>query len=139
MADAQSIHFPFVAQVVRLDRRRELKNRCTWDTAFYVTSLSVEQADEKRLGTLIRGHWSIENRLHYRRDWSFDEDRHTSRNVVGVQAMACLRNVTIAWAARPDVQKSRRPRRATLPQLMKANARDLNRALDIVLQPWPLN
>ena len=131
--------FPFVQQVVRVDRRRELKDRCTWDTAFYLTSLSPQQADRYKLGRLIRGHWSIENQLHYRRDWSFDEDRHASRKPRGVQVMACLRNLAVAWAARDHLKKHIKARRRTLPQLMKSNARNIALALNVVLLPWSKN
>ena len=122
-----------------MDRRRELKTQCTWDTAFYLTSLGKEDADLGRLGQLIRGHWSIENQLHYRRDWSFDEDRHTSRKSGGVQVLACLRNLAISWAGDGQTKKRTKARRRTLPQLMKANARKIQRALNLVLLPWPKN
>ena len=45
---------------------------------------------------LVRNHWHIENRLHYVRDFTYDEDRcrayvrHLPRN------LACLTNVAIA-------------------------------------------
>lgn len=137
--DSNQVHFPFVQQVVRVDRRRELKDRCTWDRAMYLASLSPEQADANRIGTVIRGHWAIENQLHYRRDWSFDEDRHTTRKPGGVQVMACLRNLAVAWAARSHHLKHLKAHRRTLPQLMKANARKISRALNTVLLPWPKN
>ena len=47
----------------------------TQEIVFIVTSLSKEPVDESRLAELVRRHWSIENQLHYRRDWTFDEDR----------------------------------------------------------------
>ena len=45
---------------------------------------------------LVRNHWHIENRLHYVRDFTYDEDRcrayvrHLPRN------LACLTNAAIA-------------------------------------------
>ena len=105
----------------------------------YLASLSPEQADRLRIGSVIRGHWSIENQLHYRRDWSFDEDRHTTRKPCGVQVMACLRNLAVAWAGRSHHHTHLKVRRRTLPQLMKANARKIGRALNAVLLPWPKN
>jgi hypothetical protein len=45
---------------------------------------------------LARGHWSIENRLHYVRDVTFDEDRSTVRKGNGAQVMASLRNLAIS-------------------------------------------
>jgi hypothetical protein len=45
---------------------------------------------------LARGHWSIENRLHWVRDVTFDEDRCRIRKGAGAQNMACLRNLAIS-------------------------------------------
>jgi predicted transposase YbfD/YdcC len=44
---------------------------------------------------LVRGQWSIENRLHWVRDVTFDEDRSRVRKGAGAQAMAALRNLAI--------------------------------------------
>jgi predicted transposase YbfD/YdcC len=137
--DTSQVHFPFVQQIIRIDRRRELKDRCTWDQAFYVTSLSGQQASPHRLGAIVRGHWGIENQLHYRRDWSFDEDRHRTRKPCGIQVMACLRNLTVAWAGTAQYAKQRKRRRCTLPQLLNANARRIPNALSAVLKPWKKN
>lgn len=43
-----------------------------------------------------RGHWAIENRVHYVRDWSFDEDRSTIRTGSLPWMMATLRNLAIS-------------------------------------------
>ncbi len=68
------IRFPYVEQVVRLhyvstdlkgENRRE-------DTRYLITSLPAEKADSKELLELARGHWSIENSLHWVRDVTFD-------------------------------------------------------------------
>lgn len=47
------------------------------------------------LARWIRGHWSIENRLHWVRDVSFDEDRATARSGHAPQVMSALRNLAI--------------------------------------------
>ena len=65
------------------------------ETVFCVTSLSSEKADATRLLTLNRGHWSIENRLHYVRDRTFDEDRSQVRKRAAPHMMASLRNLAI--------------------------------------------
>jgi hypothetical protein len=44
---------------------------------------------------LNRGHWCIENRLHYVRDMAYDEDRCRARKGATPQALACLRNFAI--------------------------------------------
>ena len=130
------ICFPFAAQIARLDRRRELAGgKVTEETVFVVTSLSREQAGEPRLAGLVRGHWAIENQLHYRRDWAFDEDRCRIRHPNGAQVMAALRNLAIAWSARRCPQVTRK-RAATLPQLQRYLAKSLRTAIAAVTQPW---
>jgi hypothetical protein len=44
-----------------------------------ITSLDAARADAARLATLIHGQWEIENRLHWVRDVTFDEDRSQIR------------------------------------------------------------
>ena len=66
------------------------------EIAFYITSLSTEQAGAEKLGALVRGHWGIENRVHYVRDVTFDEDRSQIRTGNAPRTMATLRNVAIS-------------------------------------------
>ena len=58
-------------------------------------SLSETKAPPGRLIDLNRGHWGIENCLHWVRDVTFDEDRSQVRKGAGAQAMAALRNLAI--------------------------------------------
>lgn len=64
------------------------------ETVYGVTSLGPDAAPPGRLMALIRGHWTVENRSHYVRDVTFDEDRSQIRR--GAQQMACLRNLAIS-------------------------------------------
>jgi predicted transposase YbfD/YdcC len=86
-----------VQQVARIERVRvRLKDqRAQRETVFCVTSLSSEKGDATRLLQLNRGHWSIENRLHYVRDRTFDEDRSQVRKRAAPHMMASLRNLAI--------------------------------------------
>jgi len=63
---------------------------------YAVTSLSVTQASHAQLAAIIRGHWGIEDRLHWVRDLDFDEDRSQVRTASGPHIMASLRNLVIA-------------------------------------------
>ncbi len=49
-----------------------------------------------RLLELVRGHWRIENSLHWVRDVVFDEDRSQVRTGNGPRVMASLRNLAIS-------------------------------------------
>jgi len=46
---------------------------------YAVTNLDWAQVTAAGLAQLIRGHWSIENRVHHVRDTTFDEDRSQVR------------------------------------------------------------
>jgi Transposase len=92
------VTFPYVAQVCRIDRITykldgELLRQ---ETVYGITSVPPEKADAKRLLSLNRGHWCIENRLHWVRDVTFDEDRSQIRTGQGPRAMATLRNLAIS-------------------------------------------
>ena len=97
-------HFglPHAAQVVQVTRKtRELGTR-RWRTVvvYAVTSLAHAQASPARLADLLRGHWSIENGLHWVRDVTFAEDASQLRTGTGPQVMACLRNLAIGAPCR---------------------------------------
>jgi len=72
----------------------------TFERVWLVTDLTPDQADPARLLTLNRGHWCIENRLHWVRDVTFDEDRCQVRTRHGPRVLASLRNFIIGLCRR---------------------------------------
>lgn len=90
-----------VRQVFRVTRERVLRDRETGalkqstEVAYGVTSLSRSTADAAQLLALTRGHWGIENRLHYPRDVTFREDASRLRTRHGPQHLAAARNMAI--------------------------------------------
>ena len=95
------LDFPHVGQVflvrrTRIVRTRDGQTKTEVDQCVGVTSLSTERANPERLLTLSRGHWAIENRLHWVRDVTFDEDRSQVRTGHGPQLLAALRNMAIS-------------------------------------------
>jgi len=84
-----------LAQVGRLTCLRQRKGETTTETSYIITSLSPPQATPAQLLHLVRGHWGIENRLHWVRDVTFDEDRCQVRTRSAPQVMAALRNLVI--------------------------------------------
>jgi len=87
--------WPSLAQGCRLERVVEHRGKERREVAYAVTSLSKAEASPQRLLELWRGHWGIENRLHWVRDVTFDEDRCQVRTGAAPQIMAALRNITI--------------------------------------------
>ena len=92
--------WPHLQQVCRLERERTVKGKKQVKVSYAVTSLPATDAGAKRLLNLSRGHWGIENRVHWVRDVTFDEDRSQIRLGAAPQVMAALRNLVIGLVRR---------------------------------------
>ncbi|GHO42070.1 ISAs1 family transposase [Ktedonospora formicarum] len=70
-----------IEQVFRLQRTTRLlkSGKMRHEVVYGISSLSLRQAPPARILELIRAHWAIENRLHYRRDVSLGEDSCQTR------------------------------------------------------------
>ncbi len=92
------VDFPCSAQVAQVQRITHLKpsGKTRTEVVYLITSLSPKKASAKRLLALNRGHWEIENCLHWVRDVTFAEDASQIRTGSGPQVMATLRNVAIS-------------------------------------------
>lgn len=91
------LDFPHVGQVCCVQRHVfdcKKKTVC-YETVYGITALTPSQANPKRLLELNRGHFRRENRSHYVRDVTFDEDKSQIRTGSGPQVMACLRNFAV--------------------------------------------
>jgi predicted transposase YbfD/YdcC len=100
--------WPGLAQVFELGRhvitQKTTEERV--EVVYGVTSLSPERGTPARLLDLVRGHWQIENKSHWVRDVTFDEDRSQVRCGNIPQVMAALRNTTIGllrWAGYTNI------------------------------------
>jgi predicted transposase YbfD/YdcC len=93
---AAGLAFPHAAQAIQIIRRRRPLTSTKWttETVYAITSLTVIQARPTDLARIARGHWGIEDRLHWARDVTYDEDRSQVRTGNGPRVMASLR---ILW------------------------------------------
>ena len=84
-------------QVAQLTRTVTVKRtgKRTQEVVYLITDLPPTLASPRRLLELNRGHWGIENRLHYVRDVSFEEDRSRLRTGQAPQVLAALRNLAL--------------------------------------------
>jgi predicted transposase YbfD/YdcC len=92
---AAGLAFPHAVQAIQITRRRKRKGKWSRETCYAVTSLTFTQASASQLAAIIRGHWSIENGLHWIRDLDFDEDHSQIHTGSGPRIMASLRNLVI--------------------------------------------
>jgi hypothetical protein len=87
--------WPGLAQGFELTRQRTVKGETTVEVIHGITSLKAEEADARRLLGLTRGHWGIENKLHYVRDVTLGEDGCRVRKGSAPQVLAAVRNAVI--------------------------------------------
>jgi predicted transposase YbfD/YdcC len=92
------LDWPDVGQVLRrrCTRVNRKTGRVSEEVTCGVTSLRPEQASAAHLEALWRGHWAIENRVHYVRDVTMGEDAGQARTGSTPPALATLRNAAIS-------------------------------------------
>jgi hypothetical protein len=92
------VRFPHAQQVLVLTRHvTDLAGgHPRTEVVYGITSLDARHAGPARLAVLVRGQWQIENRAHWVRDVTFDEDRSQVGSGHGPQVMATLRNLAIS-------------------------------------------
>jgi predicted transposase YbfD/YdcC len=64
------------------------------ETVYFISSRNALTA-KQALG-IIRGHWKIENNLHWQKDYTYDEDHQTVRLGNAPQVMSFLRSMAIS-------------------------------------------
>jgi predicted transposase YbfD/YdcC len=89
------LDWPDVGQVFELERVRVLKDKTEVEVVCGITSLGRGRSDAKDLLVRTRGHWEIENRLHYVKDETLGEDRCRVRKGCGAQVLAAIRNACV--------------------------------------------
>src|SRR5258708_3317364 len=94
--------WPGLKQGFRITRTRVVKGVSTTEVVYGITSLAEEEADAKRLLGLVRGHWGIENCLHWVRDVTMGEDKCRVRRGSAPEALAALRNAGLHLLAGPE-------------------------------------
>lgn len=94
----EDLDFPGAAQIFQITRYRT--NRATGtrqtETVYGITSLTPHAAGPAHIAAYLRGHWQIENRLHWVRDVTYGEDTSRLRTGTAPRAMATLRNLAIS-------------------------------------------
>jgi predicted transposase YbfD/YdcC len=107
------LDWPGVAQVFKLERRTTYlaTGAVRHEVVYGLTSLPADKAAPKRLLSLIRQYWGIENGLHYRRDKSLHEDATRTRNANLAQNLAALNNLVVGlvltrgWRYLPEARR----------------------------------
>jgi predicted transposase YbfD/YdcC len=89
--------WPEVAAVVQVNREREVAGERAVTTHYYLTSYAGKAAEFARW---VRGHWDIENGLHWVLDVVFREDRSRIRRENAGANLAMIRRVAVSLLGR---------------------------------------
>jgi predicted transposase YbfD/YdcC len=87
----------YVTRTVRVKKgkryvRRQVRSAVA---VFIITSLDAREAAPAHIARYVRGHWTIENKVHWVRDVTFREDYSRIRAGSRPRVMATLRNLAI--------------------------------------------
>jgi predicted transposase YbfD/YdcC len=83
-------------------RERSSKDKTSVEIQYYINSIEI---DAKLFEKSARGHWSVENGLHWRLDVMLREDQNRYRNRVGAQNLAALRKIVLGVLSKDKSKK----------------------------------
>lgn len=79
--------------IIRLETTRDIKGKVTRETRYYISD--EKEGSAAYFNSLIRGHWSIENQLHWHLDITFKEDACRARKGYASQNLSVLRKMAL--------------------------------------------
>jgi predicted transposase YbfD/YdcC len=94
--------------IVMVQRERRSDTRVSTETSYYISSLG---SNAKEIATAVRGHWSIENSLHWVLDIAFREDESRIRKGHAPENFAVLRHMALNLLKKEPSRKSIRRKR----------------------------
>jgi predicted transposase YbfD/YdcC len=96
------LEFPHVGQAFAIERHSINKKSGveSVETAYGITSRTVDEDDAKKVLKTNRDHWCIENSCHYVIDWNYDEDRSRIRTGYAPENITRLRRFATGVIAR---------------------------------------
>lgn len=110
-SDSQICHYlnwPGLTHIWQMRKMVTKKGATTTEVSVGIAGLGKEIIENKDIAEVIaeyiRGHWSIENRLHRQRDVVFNEDHATVRCGNAPEIMAALKNLVISIFHRATVR-----------------------------------
>nr|WP_297107287.1 ISAs1 family transposase [Tessaracoccus sp.] len=119
------IDFPGARQVLQVRRTTTRKGKRSVEVAYLICSKPMSQAQPRVVANWVQHHWGIENRLHWVRDVTFDEDRCRVHTGTGAEIMATLRNIAISLLRLAGWDN--------IAAGLRYISRDINRAADLLL------
>ena len=85
-------HWPGLGLFGMVQATRQIGEKISVERRYYISTLAN---DAQRFGQAVRGHWAIENSLHWVLDVVFNEDQSRIRNGHGPENMAVIRQIAL--------------------------------------------
>jgi predicted transposase YbfD/YdcC len=96
--------WPGLRSLIAVQRVRQLNEQTSTEWHYYISSLDARRT-ARQIAGYIRGHWSVENNLHWQLDVSFDEDRRRIRKGHGAENFSRLCRLSLNLLKRESSQK----------------------------------
>jgi len=97
--------WPGLKAVGMVERTREFDGKISCETAYYLLSAPLSP---ERLNEVVRAHWGVENRLHWRLDVVMNEDQDRSRLGNAPHNLAVLRHMALNFMQKDGAKGSLR-------------------------------
>ena len=127
LADYLKPDWPGFSLAYRIERERRIGGEVKIEVSYGIASQTREACPAAAMLKQNRGHWGIENSLHYRRDVTLGEDACRIREGHSGQVMACLRNLML-FLVEVSNQK-------TLPAAIRHYIRHPQETIDMLTSP----
>jgi predicted transposase YbfD/YdcC len=127
--EAQSIQMPFARAVLSITRTAQCTkpgSMPTTGTRTFITSLDPASTTALRFAQVVRSHWGIENKIHWKRDAQWGEDQPRLRSAPNAQFLAILRGALLTLLDAP------------CPELFAKHRRLPAQALRLITSPLKL-
>jgi predicted transposase YbfD/YdcC len=84
--------WPQASTLAMVESVREINGVASTERRYYISSL---KADAERMGAVVRGHWGVENGLHWSLDVAYGEDQARMREGNSAENFSILRRITL--------------------------------------------
>jgi predicted transposase YbfD/YdcC len=108
---------------------RIIGEKTSTETRYFISSLSL---NAKRFGAAVRGHWAVENNLHWCLDVQMNEDQCRKRVKNAAQNFALLRRIAL------NLLKAEKTKKGSMKGRSKLTGWDHDYLLKVLLGPSPL-
>jgi predicted transposase YbfD/YdcC len=96
--------WPGLKSLVVVESTREVNGQKSVERHYYISSLG-QRVRARRMAGYIRGHWSVENNLHWQLDISFNEDQRRIRKGYGAENFSRLCRIALNLLKRERSKK----------------------------------